>query len=140
MTDPFNDINAQLEETEGLDEGDKETQHHQDAKDDEQPQEPSNHDEDTKVAEDAKQDQQNEEDKHGPPFSFEQSKQGPIYPRAERWDEWNDAKWEIQAYLREHGLKDTEGREVDDALLRLAIENPEEIGDIVLEARGLDND
>lgn len=129
--DPFGDINAQLEETEELN---KEAKGAQDTK---QPEESSGHDEDAKVAKDAQQDKENEEDKHGPPFSFKQSKQGPIYPHKDRWDEWNDAKWQIQSYLREHGLKDTEGREVDDALLQLAIENPEAIGDIVLDARGL---
>ncbi len=140
--DPFGDIKTQLEGTEGKNEDIKDADHSEDDEDNEQPQEPIGDDEDDKDAEDAEDGQDDKEDrhnKHGPPFPFSESKQGPIYPHEDRWDEWADAKWEIKVYLRENGLRETHGREIDDALLQLAIESPEEIGDIILDARGYDD-
>lgn len=127
--DPFGDIKTQLEGTEGKNE---DTEDNKDAEDIE----------DNKDAEDAEDNQHDKEDKHGehaPPFPFSESKQGPIYPHRDRWDEWADAKFEIETYLRKQGLRNPHGREFDDALLQLAIESPEEIGDIILDARGYED-
>jgi len=79
-----------------------------------------------------------EEDKHGPPFPFSATHQRPLYPHEETWEEWEDAKFEAEAILRKNGVRDPQGREFDDALLKLGIENPDILAEYVLEARGLE--
>lgn len=77
-----------------------------------------------------------EEDEGGPWFPFAESKQRPMYPHEDRWEELEDAKFEMEVLLRQAGIKDVEGRELDDAILEYAIENPEEVVEHVLRARG----
>ncbi|WP_248911053.1 hypothetical protein [Halocatena marina] len=120
--------NKQPQEPIDNDEDANDTDHDEDACHDEQPQD----------AEDSQYDEEHKHDEHAPPFAFSESEQGPIYPHEDRWEEWADAKWEIKSYLRENGLREIHGREIDDALLLLAIESSEEIGDIILDARGYD--
>jgi hypothetical protein len=85
--------------------------------------------------------EQEEEDevdpRETPAFTFKQAKQRPLYPRETRWTDWEDAKYEIEGILRQHGVRNPEGREFDDAALQLAVENPEAIADLILEARGV---
>ena len=78
-----------------------------------------------------------EEQKHAPPFPFSESKQNPLYPHQSRWDEWEDAKFEAEGLLRKNGVRDVHGREFDDALLKLGIQNPEQLAEIILKARGI---
>lgn len=80
--------------------------------------------------------QEEEEDEGGPWFPFSEAKQRPLYPHKDRWEELEDAKFEMQMVLRQQGVKDVEGRELDDAILQYAISNPEAIAELVLEARG----
>ena len=76
----------------------------------------------------------------GPPFDFDQTHQRPLYPHKDSWEEWEDAKFQAEGILRKHGVRNVQGREFDDALLQMGIENPEMLAEIVLEARGIDPD
>lgn len=44
----------------------------------------------------------------------------------------------MEMVLRKRGVRDVQGRELDDAILRYAIANSEEVAELVLEARGID--
>lgn len=81
-----------------------------------------------------------DEDEHGPPFAFSETHQRPLYPHEDRWEDWEDAKFEAEATLRKNGVRDPHGREFDDALLKMGIENPDLLAEYVLEARGLEMD
>lgn len=80
------------------------------------------------------------DEEEGPAFPFAESKQRPMYPHADRWEQLEDAKFEMETYLRAHGVKDVEGREIDDAILTYAIRNPEAVAELVLESRGCPDD
>lgn len=80
------------------------------------------------------------DEERGPAFPFAESKQRPMYPHADRWEQLEDAKFEMETYLRAHGVKDVEGREIDDAILTYAIRNPEAVAELVLESRGRPDD
>lgn len=84
--------------------------------------------------------EQAEEEGDGPAFPFSEAHQRPLYPREDRWNDWEDAKFEAEGVLRKRGVRDPQGREFDDALLQLGIENPERLAELVLQARGLDVD
>ncbi len=71
-------------------------------------------------------------------FRSVKNHQRPLYPHEETWEEWEDAKFEAEATLRKNGVRDPQGREFDDALLKLGIENPDLLAEYVLEARGLE--
>lgn len=75
-----------------------------------------------------------------PPFNFDQTHQRPLYPHEDSWEEWEDAKFQAEGVLRKHGVRNVEGREFDDALLQMGIENPERLAELVLETRGIDPD
>lgn len=61
-----------------------------------------------------------------PAFEFGETKQGPIYPRKETWEEFEDAlDFEVRRILREDRYRGIEKRELHDATLRLAIERPD---------------
>lgn len=81
-----------------------------------------------------------EEEEGGPAFSFSEAKQSPLYPRRDRWEELEDAKFEMEGFLRKQGIRDVQGRELDDAILRYAIDHSEEVAELVLEARGLEEE
>jgi hypothetical protein len=71
-----------------------------------------------------------------PAFPYDDVKQSPIYPRAESWDELEDAlALEITPHLHKQGVRNAEKREVHDAMVQLAVENPEQLANIVLDAR-----
>lgn len=89
-------------------------------------------------AEDNQTREQTVEEEHGPPFPFSASKQRPLYPHENRWDDWEDAKFKVETILRDYDIRNVQGREFDDALLKLGIRNPEILAEIVLEARGLE--
>lgn len=82
--------------------------------------------------------EEQEEDGHGPPFPFSEAHQRPLYPHEDTWTEWEDAKFEAEATLRKNGVRDPYGREFDDALLQMGIENPDLLAEYVLQARGLE--
>lgn len=81
-----------------------------------------------------------EEDERGPSFPFSEAKQSPLYPHRDRWEELEDAKFEMEGFLRKQGVRDVQGRELDDAILQYAISNPEEVAELVLESRGIETE
>lgn len=93
--------------------------------------------EDTKVDQVA-QEPEEEEDEGGPSFPFAEAKQSPLYPHRDRWEELEDAKFEMEMILRQQGVRDVQGRELDDAILRYAIDHSEEVAELVLQARGIE--
>lgn len=75
-----------------------------------------------------------------PAFPFDETVQRPLYAREETWDEFADAcDFEVKRLLRDDGVKNVEGRELHDAVLRLAARNPEELADEVRLSRGLED-
>jgi len=78
------------------------------------------------------------DEEHGPPFPFSETHQRPLYPHEDSWEDWEDAKYEAEGILRKHGVRDPHGREFDDALIQLGVQNPDALAELVLEARGLD--
>ncbi|UHQ98837.1 hypothetical protein HYG81_23955 (plasmid) [Natrinema zhouii] len=72
----------------------------------------------------------------GPAFEYSEVRQKPIYARGETWDEFEKTfRTTIAPQLAESGVVDEETREAHDALLKLAIEQPERVAEIMLEAR-----
>lgn len=71
-----------------------------------------------------------------PAFSYAESNQGPIYARPETWDEYDDAlELDVEQYLRDEGVRNAQKRELHDAALRLAADRPEELAELLIEAR-----
>jgi hypothetical protein len=64
--------------------------------------------------------------KEKPAFEFSATKQDPLYPIEETWQEYADVlDFEVRRVLREDGYKNIEKRELHEATLRVVIENPE---------------
>ncbi|WP_262174520.1 hypothetical protein [Haloarcula laminariae] len=71
-----------------------------------------------------------------PAFPFEDSKQEAIYPTVETLTEFDDTlDFEVKRRLRDEGLRDVPKREYHEALLQLAIEQPERLAELVIENR-----
>jgi len=45
---------------------------------------------------------------------------------------------EAKPFLREHGVRNETGREIQDAAIQVAKNNPEELAKVILEDRGVD--
>ncbi|MFC6768848.1 hypothetical protein [Natrinema soli] len=72
----------------------------------------------------------------GPAFEYSEVKQKPFYARTETVNQFeNEIRMTIVPKLAEAGLLDEETREIHDAVLRLANEQPERIAELVLEER-----
>ncbi|WP_455448077.1 hypothetical protein [Natrinema thermotolerans] len=72
----------------------------------------------------------------GPAFEYSEVKQKPFYARTETVDEFENAiRTTIVPTLAEADVIDEETREIHDAVLRLANEEPERIAELVLEER-----
>jgi hypothetical protein len=82
-------------------------------------------------------DESGESDEGGPAFSFETTAQTSIYPRTETArDTLDDVEFEVEGVLRRnHDVRDLAGRELHDAMIRLAAERPEEVADLVVQLR-----
>lgn len=75
-----------------------------------------------------------------PAFPYDDVEQTPVYPRAVSRDDFEDAlTLEIRPYLTKQGVRNAEKREIHDALFQLAVENPEDLAEIVLNARMTDD-
>jgi len=71
-----------------------------------------------------------------PAFPFEDSKQEAIYPTVETLTKFDDTlDFEVKRRLRDEGLRDVPKREYHEALLQLAIEQPERLAELVIENR-----
>ncbi len=98
---------------------------------------PTNHIEDDDApAEDTEEEHEQE---GGPAFSFEETEQMSIYPRTETAEETlDDVEFEVESVLRrEHEIRDLAGRELHDAMIRLANEHPEEIAELIEQERSV---
>lgn len=72
----------------------------------------------------------------GPAFEYSEVRQKPLYARDETWTEFEKTlRTTISPQLAEAGVLDEETREIHDAVLRLAVANPDEVADLLLEAR-----
>lgn len=76
-----------------------------------------------------------------PQFGTEDVRQYSTYPREETLEEFQRVDTaEVQPFLVSEGVKNVETREIHDALYRMAIENPERLGELIMEGRGLNTD
>ncbi len=72
----------------------------------------------------------------GPAFEYSEVQQKPFYARTETVTEFeNQIRTTIIPKLAEAGVLDEESREIHDAILRLANEQPERVAELVLEER-----
>ena len=72
----------------------------------------------------------------GPSFDYSEVRQRPLYARGETWDEFEDAIGiSVVPELRRQGIRDEEKREIHDAVLTLAAEEPERLVEIITERR-----
>jgi protein tyrosine/serine phosphatase len=79
-----------------------------------------------------------EQDPDEPAFPYEETKQTPIYPREETSEALDDLELDVKQILRDHDIRDLPKRELHDAALEEAIQNPEAIADRILEKRGVE--
>ncbi|WP_353635560.1 hypothetical protein ABSL23_17030 (plasmid) [Halobacterium sp. NMX12-1] len=115
----------------------------EDADDDPAEQEPTEDPEQTEApAEDATSEEEEEVNpKEEPQFGTEDVRQYSTYPREDTLEEFQRVDTaEVQPFLVSEGVKNVETREIHDALYRMAIENPERLGELIMEGRGLDAD
>lgn len=115
----------------------------EDADDDPAEQETTENAEQTESpAEDATSEEEEEVNpKEEPQFGTEDVRQYSTYPREDTLEEFQRVDTaEIQPFLVSEGVKNVETREIHDALYRMAIENPERLGELIMEGRGLDPD
>lgn len=93
-------------------------------------------------AEDATSEEEEEVNpKEEPQFGTEDVRQYSTYPREDTLEEFQQVDTaEIQPFLVSEGIKNVETREIHDALYRMAIENPERLGELIMEGRGLGSD
>jgi len=77
-----------------------------------------------------------DEESDGPAFAFDETVQKSIYVRAETLDVLDDTEFEVEGLLRrEHEIRDLTGREVDDAIIRLASRYPAELAELIADER-----
>ncbi|MFP9192626.1 hypothetical protein [Natronosalvus vescus] len=80
-----------------------------------------------------------EPDLSGPAFEYDEVQQRPLYVRRRTWDEFEDSVGiSVVPTLRKAGVRDEEKREIHDAVISLAVEEPERLVEIVLERRQSD--
>lgn len=71
-----------------------------------------------------------------PAFSFDESKQDAIYATEKTLNEFEDTlDFEVKRILRDDGIRDVPKREYHEALLQLAIEEPNRLAELVKENR-----
>lgn len=73
-----------------------------------------------------------------PAFPFSEDLRESWYVRDETVTEFQDAvDFEAKPFLRKHGVRNETGREIQDAAIQVAKNNPEELAKIILEDRGV---
>jgi len=71
-----------------------------------------------------------------PAFPFDEVRQSALYARDETWDEFEAAmNYEAERSLHEDGYSNIEGRELHEAALLVAAENPELVAEKIRELR-----
>ncbi|ESP90152.1 hypothetical protein [Candidatus Halobonum tyrrellensis] len=76
-----------------------------------------------------------------PPFPYSETEQKQMYVRGGLWDEFEDLGFDAELELRRtFDVRNVEQREIDTALVRLALErfSPDEIAAMVVRTRGFD--
>ncbi|KAA9404676.1 hypothetical protein EGO51_18375 [Haloarcula hispanica] len=74
--------------------------------------------------------------KRRPAFPYDDASQEAIYPKSDTWDEFEDTlDFEVKRELRDAGLRDIPKREYHEALLKLAMENPDRLAELVIDSR-----
>lgn len=139
MADPFEGLDEQLGEVEGEADDESAADQGSDAGDeptvDETTSEPATEAPDAET-DDADDESADSDDEGGPAFEFDNDMQQSIYIRDEVWDAFVDTvDFEVKRELREDGVREITGREIQDAALRVATKHPEEIADEFLELR-----
>ncbi|ELY54403.1 hypothetical protein C491_19599 [Natronococcus amylolyticus DSM 10524] len=125
MSNPFDDLEAETAESPNVE-------------DDEETVETAFVDEESVESEDAKDAGSVESTpaESGPAFEYDAVRQRPLYARGETWDAFEKKlRTTITPTLAREDVVDEETREIHDAVLRLATEEPERIAELVLEAR-----
>ncbi|KAB1193218.1 hypothetical protein GJR96_07070 [Haloferax sp. MBLA0076] len=74
-----------------------------------------------------------------PAFSFDVTKQDPLYARPESWERFNDTLLEVELALRDCEIRDVPKRELHDAALRVLTNHTDEFVEAVVDERR-DND
>lgn len=71
-----------------------------------------------------------------PAFPFDESVQAQIYPRRTTHEAFEDfLDIDVKRHLRERDVREETGRELHEAVLRVAMDHPEEIAETVAEQR-----
>ena len=74
-----------------------------------------------------------------PAFPFSDDLRESWYVRDAIVTEFEDAvDFEAKPFLREHGVRNETGREIQDAAIQVAKNNPEELAKVILKDRGVD--
>jgi len=74
--------------------------------------------------------------KRRPAFPYDDASQEAIYPRSDTWDEFEDTlDFVVKRKLRDAGIRDIPKREYHEALLKLAIEHPQRLAELVKSGR-----
>lgn len=74
-----------------------------------------------------------------PAFSFDVTKQDPLYARPETWEQFGDTLLEVELALRDYDIRDVPKRELHDAALRVLTDHTDEFVEAVVAGRR-DND
>jgi len=70
------------------------------------------------------------DDRNEPAFSFDESVQAQIYPRKSTHEKFEDfLDIEVKRHLRDRDIRNETGRELHEAVLKIAIQHPEEIAE-----------
>ncbi|MFC7215890.1 hypothetical protein ACFQO4_17610 [Saliphagus sp. GCM10025334] len=81
-------------------------------------------------------DPETDADLSGPSFEYAEVQQRPLYVRERTWEEFKDAVGiSVVPELRREGVRDEAKREIHDAVISLAVEEPERLVELILERR-----
>lgn len=70
------------------------------------------------------------DDRNEPAFSFDESVQAQIYPRKSTHEKFEDfLDIEVKRHLRDRDIRNETGRELHEAVLKIAIQHPEEVAE-----------
>lgn len=70
-----------------------------------------------------------------PAFPFDATKQDPLYARPETWDAFNDTLLEVELALRDYDIRDVPKRELHDAALQVLTNHSDELKETMVAAR-----
>ena len=94
---------------------------------------------DEKKADDKTEEEEETDPRVEPAFPFSDDLRESWYVRDEIVTEFEDAvDFEAKPLLREHGVRNETGREIQDAAIQVARNNPEELAKVILKDRGVD--